>query len=72
MTNQISSDVSRASWSPREFALRHGLSHPTIYAEMKAGRLGYMELGRRCKRITLEHEAKWLRLKDAGGQQGAA
>ncbi len=72
MTNDQRNQVPRASWSPREFAARHGVSHPVIYAEMKAGRLGYMELGKRCKRITLEHEAEWQRLKHADRQRGAA
>lgn len=69
---QIRRETERASWTPREFAARHGVSHPVIYAEIKAGRLGFMELGKRCKRITLVHEAEWQRLVDSERERGAA
>ncbi|MEQ8857755.1 MAG: hypothetical protein RIC56_03835 [Pseudomonadales bacterium] len=56
--------IERASWSPREFAARHGVSHPVIYKEINHGRLGYLELGKRCKRINEQHEAAWIALKN--------
>lgn len=71
MTNEQRPQVARASWSPREFAARHGVSHPVIYEEMKAGRLGYMALGKRCRRITLDHETEWQRRIDADREKGA-
>lgn len=45
--------------SPRGVAKRNGISHGTVYAEIKAGRLKAKKLGRRTI-ITHEAEQEWL------------
>ena len=51
----------RASFSPGEVALRHGLGQSYVYDQIRAGRLRATRIGGTGPlRISLEDEARWL------------
>ena len=48
----------RSAKSVREFCAAYGISAPTFYNEISAGRLKSLKVGRR-RIITAEQEAEW-------------
>lgn len=54
----------RKSFTPREIASRNGLSHPTIYKEISAGRLKTFKVGR-ARRISEVAEREWIELLES-------
>jgi excisionase family DNA binding protein len=50
--------VERMSYSPLEWATAHGLSRPTVYRMMADGRLRYVQMGERMRRIPASEETR--------------
>ncbi len=57
-------DISRSAFTVREIAARNGLSHPSVYKEIAAGRLRTFKVGR-ARRISTEAEQEWIELLEA-------
>lgn len=51
----------RETFSPDEFAKRHGIGRTTVFAEIKAGRLTARKIGKRTL-ISLADGRRWLEL----------